>query len=246
MMVAALTLIAALASPALAQELDRERSDRALARDRSARGPMEALPRSALCVTEGALEAREGRRMSVQGAKMRAYAAVPTGPSVELKFRYAGATAEQARLGSGEMRRQFGLKLHAQDACNLVYAIWRIEPESRLVVSVKSNPAQHASRECGNRGYRNIAPRRSAAVPALAPGSTGSLRAELRDAELRVSINGTPVWEGSVGREAGELQGPVGIRSDNVSLEFELLAARSGENQPAVQAACRSEPGGTD
>ena len=37
----------------------------------------------------------------------------------------------------GELRRQFGLKLRAQDACNLVYVMWRIEPASKLVVSIK-------------------------------------------------------------------------------------------------------------
>ena len=37
-------------------------------------------------------------------------------------------------------------KLRAEDACNLVYVMWRIEPQSRLVVSVKRNPGQHARR----------------------------------------------------------------------------------------------------
>ena len=72
-------------------------------------------------------------------------------------------------LASGEMRRQFGLKLRAEDACNLVYAMWRIEPESKLVVSVKSNPGQHTSAQCGNRGYQNIKPLHSSPLPSLRP-----------------------------------------------------------------------------
>ncbi len=91
---------------------------------------------------------------------MRAYLNAITAHQVEVHFTYLGSTGNEARLGSGELRRQFGLKLRAQDACNLVYAMWRIEPESKLVVSIKSNPGQHTSAECGNRGYRNIKPQR--------------------------------------------------------------------------------------
>jgi hypothetical protein len=54
--------------------------------------------------------------------------------------------------------------------------MWRIEPESELVVSVKSNPGQHTSAECGNRGYRNI---KSRPVPVLRSGHTHDLRAEI-------------------------------------------------------------------
>jgi hypothetical protein len=63
--------------------------------------------------------------------------------------------------------------LRAEDACNLVYLMWRIEPESRLVVSVKRNPGQHASAECGNRGYQNVKPRYSAPIPSLAARPAG-------------------------------------------------------------------------
>jgi hypothetical protein len=49
-----------------------------------------------------------------------------------------------------EMRRQSGLKLRAQNGCNLVYAMWRSEPESKLGVSVTRNPGLNASSERGN------------------------------------------------------------------------------------------------
>src|SRR4029077_16388116 len=109
-----------------------------------------------------------------------------TSQLVEAHFTFLGSTSSEARLGSGELRRQFGLKLRAQDACNLVYAMWRIEPESKLVVSVKSNPGQRTSAECANRGYRNIKPVHSRPVPVLRPGVTHTLRAELNEAEMRV------------------------------------------------------------
>src|SRR6202046_3026383 len=117
---------------------------------------------------------------------MRAYLNALTPQSVEADFTYLGSTGNEARLGSGELRRQFGLKLRAQDACNLVYAMWRIEPESKLVVSVKSNPGEHSSAQCGNRGYQNIKPRHSSSVPTLEPGATHTLRAQMTGAEMQV------------------------------------------------------------
>jgi hypothetical protein len=107
-----------------------------------------------LCVTEGILEELPGQRFATNAPKMRAFVNRGTLQAVAAHFTYLGPTDEEAKLGSGEARRQFGFKLHAQDACNVVYAMWRIEPEPKLVVSIKSNPGQHTSAECGNGGYR--------------------------------------------------------------------------------------------
>jgi hypothetical protein len=137
------------------------------------------------------------------------------------------------------MRRQLGLKLRAQDACNLVYAMWRIEPDSKLVVSVKSNPGQHTSAECGNRGYRNIKPVHSSPVPVLRPDVTHTLRAELKETEMRVYA----VWEGNVGSEGARLDGRVGIRSDNAKLEIELRAGHPNGPHPDYQLSCRPGSG---
>jgi len=183
------------------------------------------VSRADLCVTEGEIGTTPSGWLSVNVPKMRAYLNAKTPPAVELRFRYQGSTGNVARLGSGELRRQLGLKLRAQDACNLVYAMWRIEPESKLVVSVKTNPGEHTSSQCSNRGYRNIKPRRSRAIPHLRPGDTHTLRAEMRGEEMRVLIDGDVVWEGEVGRDALAFDGPVGIRSDNAKLEFELRSA---------------------
>jgi hypothetical protein len=133
------------------------------------------------------------------------------------------------------MRRQFGLKLRAQNGCNLVYAMWRIEPESKLVISVKSNPGMNASSECGNHGYRNIKPRRWSAVPRLNPGDSHALFADMNGSEMRVSVDGNTVWEGDLGPEALSFDGPVGVRTDNGRFEFELLTGTIGTPMP-----CRS------
>ena len=198
------------------------------------------VSRGTLCVTEGAIEAAPTGRLTVSVSKMRAYVNLLTPQIVEAQFTYLGGTKNETRLGSGELRRQFGLKLRAQDACNLVYAMWRIDPESKLVVSIKSNSGQHASADCGNRGYRNIKPRHSVPVPVLRPGEPHTLRAEMRGDELRVFVDNALVWEGPLGPDALAFDGPVGIRSDNAHLELELRAAEALPSPRGYSAACRS------
>jgi len=204
---------------------------------------LELVSRASLCVTEGAIDELPGAQLSVSVPKMRAYLNAFTPQDVETRFTYLGSTENEARLGSGELRRQFGLKLRAQDACNLVYAMWRIEPESRLVVSVKSNAGQHSSAECGNRGYRNINAGHSKPVPLLQPGATHSLRAEMKGDELKVFADNTLVWEGSLGPEVLSFDGPVGIRSDNARLRLELRAPLPPNSQQARAPGCRTGPG---
>jgi hypothetical protein len=199
-----------------------------------------SVSRASLCVTEGAIEELPGERLSVSVSKMRAYLNAFTPQLVEAHFTYLGPTGNEARLGSGELRRQFGLKLRTQDACNLVYVMWRIEPESKVVVSVKSNPGQHSSAQCGNRGYRNIKPRRSTPVPTLRSGDAHTLRAEMNGAEMKVFADNSLVWEGSVGQDALGFDGPVGIRSDNARLQIDLRAGQPLKPQPGHAAGCRS------
>ena len=203
---------------------------------------MMRVARAELCVTEGAIEESANGGMRVSTPKMRAYVNVVTPQVVEARFTYLGSTGNEARLGSGELRRQFGLKLRATDACNLVYAMWRIEPESKLVVSVKSNPGQLNSAECGNRGYKNIRAKKSRPVAVLRVGDPHSLRAEMRADELNVFVDNVLVWEGSVGAEGGAFEGPVGLRSDNARLQLELLAGEPLAVQRGHAPGCRTGP----
>jgi hypothetical protein len=199
---------------------------------------LSTVSKANLCVTEGTIDSLAGERLAVDVAKMRAYVNAYTQPEVQARFTYLGPTPNEAPLASGEMRRQFGLKLRAQDACNLVYAMWRIEPESKLVVSVKSNPEEHSSAQCGNRGYQNIKPRRSSPVPTLEPGATHTLRAQMTGAELQVFADNSLVWEGAVGADALLSDGPVGIRSDNARLQIELAAPL--EQRSGASPGCRA------
>jgi hypothetical protein len=204
------------------------------------------VDRGSLCVTEGTIEKATGDRLSVDTPEMRAYVNAHTSQSIEARFTYRGPTQKESALGSGEQRRQFGLKLRAHDPCNLVYAMWRIDPESKLVVSVKRNPTQQTSSECSNHGYQNVKPRKAAEVPHLRPGDTHTLRAEMNKEELRVFVDDHQVWEGEVGPEAANLEGPIGIRSDNASLEFTLKAAEPTGTHPDHVEACKSGPENSD
>jgi hypothetical protein len=191
-----------------------------------------------LCVTEGSIEETPDHRLSVNVAKMRAYVNAYTQPVAQVQFAYLGSTPNEAPLASGEMRRQFGLKLRAQDACNLVYAMWRVEPESKLIVSVKNNPGEHTSAQCGNRGYQNIKPLRSSPLPSLRSGDKHTLRAEMNGAEMKVFADDSMVWEGSVGMEALSFEGPVGMRSDNARLEINLETGQPTQQSPP---GCRAQ-----
>jgi hypothetical protein len=210
----------------------------------SAQGPatrMVRIRREMLCVTEGTID-EPSQRLSVDVPKMRAYVNRWTSQAVEAHFTYLGPTRDEAKLGSGQDRRQFGLKLRAHDPCNLVYVMWRIAPESKLVVSVKTNPGQHTSAECANHGYQNIKPLSSSSVPVFRPRESHTLRAEMNGEQMHVWVDSALVWEGYVGPEALRFDGPVGIRSDNAKLEIDLQAGEFSGTHPDYVIPCKSGP----
>lgn len=191
------------------------------------------VKRPGLCVTLGSL-GESARGAVIEAAKLRAVTREASGPPAELRFRYLGHTTETAPLASGVVRRQIGLKLRAESGCNVVYAMWRLEPESALVVSVKRNPGLTRHAECGARGYSNVSPTGSAPLPAVAPGTEHRLGAALDGRSLRVTADGTLVWEGALPAEAFAFDGPTGFRSDNVRAEVELLASPAAAAAPAA------------
>src|SRR5580692_4123572 len=83
-----------------------------------------------LCVTHGTIEADSGGRLSVSNAEVRAVSRRGIARAAELRFTFLGPSAETSLLRSGQLRRQLGLKLRAQNGCNLVYVMWRIEPQN--------------------------------------------------------------------------------------------------------------------
>jgi hypothetical protein len=195
-----------------------------------------ALVNEGLCVTEGEVQNRGQATFEVSSPAMRAVVAGSEPEMAELRFLYKGPTPEIARLADGELRRQVGLKLRAEDSCNVVYAMWRFEPKPGVFVSVKRDPDRHHHAECADSGYENITPLRSTAVPAPKVGEEHVMRALLDGRNLQVVIDGQAVWEGDVG-DVSSIVGPAGIRTDNARLVFQLAAARSGGDD-----ACPTRP----
>ena len=70
-----------------------------------------------------------------------------------------------------------------------------------------------------------------------------TLRAEMNGAQMRVFADNELVWDGSVAPDAVGFDGPVGIRSDNVSLEIELLAGPAGKAAAQQARTCRAGAG---
>jgi hypothetical protein len=195
--------------------------------DRPANSPAEQF-----CITEGRITRAENRWMRVDSTKMRAVLGSTSNPEAEIRFRYLGETEDRSLLRSGAERTQIGLKLKAQDDCNVLYVMWRVSPVSSLVVSVKSNPGQHRHAECGNSGYTNLYGTLSRPIPKLAEGSEHSLHAALAGTSLSVDVDGALVWEGNVENDVLRFDGPVGLRSDNARFDFQFFA-HSASSAPA-------------
>jgi hypothetical protein len=175
-------------------------------------------------VPDGKIEKAAGGRLMVSTKEMRATLKFPTQQNVSVNFTYLGPTKEVSRLGSGEVRSQFGIKLRAQDTCNIVYIMWHFAPDQKIAVSVKRNPGERTHEECLDRGYINdIKPRLSAAPPRVHPDQPHTLSASMVRSNLTVTADNKVVWEGDLGPVALEFDGPVGLRSDNAHVVFDFL-----------------------
>ncbi len=167
-----------------------------------------------LCVTKGQLA-----RSRVDVPTFRAVAPGLGGDAASLKVRVHGASSETRALASGQERRQLGLKLRAADGCNLVYVMWRLDPRPMLEVSVKHNPGARTSAECGNGGYTKVKAQHTEVPPTLDDGSDHELRAEIHGDTLVAWIDGREAWRGQLPDEVRDLDGPAGMRSDNLSFD---------------------------
>src|SRR5712671_878191 len=171
-----------------------------------ASGPaLQRIDRNDLCVTNGAVSMLPGGRLAINTPSSRAVvraAMENTADQVaEIRFRYMGPTQISKPLASGELRRQIGLKLRAEDTCNLIYAMWHIEPDATVAVSIKRNAGMHTHEQCRAGGYVNFKPQRRIELPPIRPGQTHTLRAELHGNGLTVIADGRVAWHGIFGNE---------------------------------------------
>jgi len=178
-------------------------------------------------VTDGKIQPAKGHRLSVSTKEMRATLKFTTEQTATVKFTYLGPTKEVARLGSGEVRSQFGLKLRAQNDCNVIYVMWHFAPDQKIAVSIKRNSGKRTHAECLDRGYINhLKPRLSDSPPPVEPNQPHVLTATMSDSDLSVTADNKLVWWGDLGPMALALRGPVGLRSDNARLLFDFLVTR--------------------
>jgi hypothetical protein len=182
--------------------------------------------RGDFCVTNGVVSELPGGKLAVNSASSRGVVRTSAGATAEIRFRYLGSSADSKPLASGEMRRQIGLKLRAQDTCNLLYVMWHIEPDAKIGVSIKRNTGKHTHTECHADGYTTLKATTSIQPPHIVPGEYHTLRAELSHDELEVFADGQRVWVGTVSRNMIDFDGPVGFRTDNARFEFEYFATR--------------------
>jgi hypothetical protein len=196
------------------------------------------IDRGRLCVTNGVVSSSDGR-LAIATPSSRAIVQSGTdnaGDQVaEIRFQYLGPSQDSRPLASGQMRRQIGLKLRGEDSCNLIYAMWRIEPESKVVVSIKRNVGQHAHRQCGVHGYINFKPQDGSGPLPIHPGESHTLRAELRGQDLTVTADGKVAWQGSLAGATALPVGPPGFRTDNARFAFEYFASAAAGQRPVAQ-----------
>lgn len=178
-------------------------------------------------ITDGKIQAAAKHRLLVSTKEMRATLKFTTEQTATVKFTYLGPTKEVSRLGSGEIRSQFGIKLRAQDDCNVIYVMWHFVPDQKIAISVKRNPGKRTHAACLDRGYiNNIKPRISDAPPPVEPNQPHVLTATMSGSDLSVTADNKLVWWGDLGPVALALRGPVGLRSDNARVLFDFVVTR--------------------
>jgi hypothetical protein len=188
-----------------------------------------------LCVTTGV--AKVGAR--IDKPSMRAVAKGTDGEAASLTFTYGGELENMKKLDSGDVRRQIGLKLRAENGCNLIYVMWRLDPKPMILAQVKRNRGQKDHKGCGSGGYKWVKAKEQHTPPALTVGAKYTLRAEIENEELQVFVDDALYWRGALPESVRDLRGPAGIRSDN--LAFDLVSFDAASGVDAGNAKCVAE-----
>ena len=194
------------------------------ARDYGARPRVPVSVVQSICATKGAL--LSGGR--VEAPTFRGVALGTSGQAAAIVFAFEGSSKGTRALGSGQIRRQIGIKLKAANGCNLVYAMWRLDPSPQIEVSVKINPGSRTHAECGTRGYSKITPSYQGNVPSLNPGEQHWMQAEIVGDDMTVWVDGYVAWQGRLPAQARNVSGPSGLRSDNVGYRLLGFYAPAG------------------
>lgn len=186
-----------------------------------------------LCVGNGRVAPAQAGSLHIDSPQLRLVASRAGWQEGKIDFVYRGDSSEIKALGSGEVRRQIGLKLDAQDTCNVVYVMWQFWPRARISVSRKSNPGKYKNSDCLDGGYKAVTSDSGAPVESPAVGSTHSLKARADADRLIVEVDGAVSWEGTVPGLA-DAKGPVGIRSDNIKYDLLFFVSQGPKGMKEV------------
>jgi len=194
-----------------------------------------------VCVTNGVVEKEASGKFVINSASSRAVVTGSDDSVGVLRFEYLGPSAGETKLASGNVRRQLGIKLRAEDSCNVIYVMWGIEPQPGLVVSMKVNEGKTTHAQCGVKGYKLIPATFEKPVAPIRVGEPRTLAAKLdENRKLTVRVDGDVVWEGIAFPAAKTMYGYTGIRTDNVLVRFEWLS--EDDEVPAARRAGRAAP----
>lgn len=201
--------------------------------DKKAGGFKQVL-RADIDVIDGKVGENKDGFLTIDSPEVRGQHKATGARAARMVFTYHGETKEVAKLASGNIAHQLGLKLRAKNTCNLLYVMWKIEDKERIVVSVKSNPGQSTHKECGANGYTGIKPvfqERPERFPSVKDGKQHTLEAELskkkkaNNYELVVKADGKFVWQGLIDEKMLDgIDGPAGFRSDNAAFTFKFYS----------------------
>jgi len=182
-----------------------------------------------ICVTSGKL-VKKNNLLYIDDGGMRAQIKNSNSQTAQIKFKYLGASTVTQPLASGELRRQIGLKLNAKDTCNLIYVMWHIQPNSKLGVSVKLNQGMDSHKQCGAGGYTNITSNFTKPLPKIEIGIWHTLLAQILGDNLLVYADNQLVWQGILPKEAVELKGSVGFRTDNGKFDVKFNSIKNNSS----------------
>jgi hypothetical protein len=191
-----------------------------------------SVPAGAVCVTLGEVRALSDGRFEIDSPAVRAVNRDGDDNYAALEFEYLGRSREASKLASGVVKAQFGVKLQAEDGCNVLYIMWPVDGDGRLEVSSKVNPGRSTHAQCGVKGYEAVEPKFSRPLPALSTGERHRIEARVHKRMLEVRVDDKLVWRGDAGVRTASLYGYPGLRTDNVHLKFKWLAEQDTEPPP--------------
>ena len=192
--------------------------------------------RSDLRLSLGKISQTKSGYLTVVGPKERAVRTSGKHSKALLRFRYRGPSEKTAPLDSGAVVRQIGLKMRAMNTCNLMYVMWRIKPTEEIYIAIKRNPGKTTYKACRANGYIVLwrIPLKPLGITA-ATQKTHRLGASVTETAGRyageVTIDGRRIWSSEIAAKLiSNINGPVGIRSDNGSFIFKLFVSDSGSS----------------